>query len=123
MKEQSTAAAGAMEGARRATGMEPAAAPQGVEVKRWSAHRKREVVLRLLRGEPLDSVSRATGVELYRLEEWRATALAGIEEALRERSEGDPLVAALAQAKRCIGELTMENELLRERVKRGVLSR
>jgi len=33
--------------------------------------RKREVVLRLLRGEPLDAVSREVGVEVYRLEQWR----------------------------------------------------
>lgn len=103
--------------------MEPAAAPPGAGVKRWSAQRKREVVLRLLRGEPLDSVSRATGVEVYRLEAWRSKALAGLEAALTERDSGDPLLAELAQAKRCIGELTMENELLRERVKKGALLR
>lgn len=123
MKEQSTHAAGEMEGARRASGMEPAAAPPGAGVKRWRAQRKREVVLRLLRGEPLDSVSRATGVEVYRLEAWRSKALAGLEAALTERDSGDPLLAELAQAKRCIGELTMENELLRARVKKGALLR
>jgi transposase-like protein len=30
-------------------------------VKRWSAKRKQEVVLRLLRGESLDALSRETG--------------------------------------------------------------
>jgi len=34
--------------------------------QRWSVRRKREVVLRLLRGEPLDAVSREVGVEVYR---------------------------------------------------------
>ncbi|MEX3557356.1 MAG: hypothetical protein VB124_03510 [Burkholderia sp.] len=42
---------GAVEGARSATGSAPGAA---AEVKRWSANRKKEVVLRLLRGEPVD---------------------------------------------------------------------
>ena len=37
--------------------------------QRWSARRKREVVLRLLRGEPLDAPSRELGVEVYRLEQ------------------------------------------------------
>lgn len=46
--------------------------------ERWSARRKREVVLRLLRGEPLDTVSR---VETYRLEQWREKAVLGIDEA------------------------------------------
>ena len=47
--------------------------------QRWSASRKRDVVLRLLCGESLDAVSRAVGVEIYRLEEWKARALAGLE--------------------------------------------
>jgi len=34
----------------------------------------------------------------------------------------DPLAAELAQTKRCIGDLTMENELLRERVEKRALS-
>jgi len=34
--------------------------------QRWTAARKREVVLRLFRGELLDPVSRELGVELYR---------------------------------------------------------
>jgi len=37
--------------------------------QRWSAGRKREVVLRLLRGESLDALSREVGVEIYRLEQ------------------------------------------------------
>lgn len=46
---------------------------------RWSKKRKAEVVIRILRGEPLDSLSRELGVEIYRLEEWRDKALASME--------------------------------------------
>ena len=46
---------GSPDGARSARGGEPGAA---AEVKRWSAGRKKEVVLRLLRGEPVDAISR-----------------------------------------------------------------
>ena len=84
--------------------------------QRWSASRKRDVVLRLLRGESLDAVSRAVGVEVYRLEAWKAWALAGLELGLKEQA-GEPLAAALDAAKRHIGELSMENELLRERAR------
>ena len=35
---------------------------------RWSKRRKAEVVIRILRGEPLDSLSRELQVEIYRLE-------------------------------------------------------
>jgi transposase len=80
--------------------------------ERWSSRRKREVVLRLLRGEPLDALSRELGVEIYRLEQWREKALQGIDEAMRDRT-GDPLQTELDTAKRHIGELSMENELLR----------
>src|SRR5450830_1740093 len=39
--------------------------------QRWSVGRKREVVLRLLRGESTESLSRELGVPSYRLERWR----------------------------------------------------
>ena len=81
---------------------------------RWSKKRKAEVVIRILRGEPLDGLSRELGVEIYRLEQWRDQALAGMESALQRR-EGDPLQVELDQAMRKIGELAMENELLRKR--------
>jgi transposase len=106
------------EGARRATGVraDAAAGREGGlgPGQRWSAGRKRDVVLRLLRGEALDAVSREVGVEIYRLEEWKDRALAGLELGLKDQT-GDPAAAALAAAKRHIGELSMENELLRER--------
>jgi len=82
--------------------------------QRWSAGRKREVVLRLLRGESLDALSRELGLEIYRLEEWRERALAGMELSLKNRQD-DPLASELNAAKRHIGELSMDNELLRER--------
>jgi len=97
------------EGGRRPTGADLSGAP----VKRWSAQRKREVVLRLLRGESLDAVSRELGIELYRLQEWRERALTGMEEALTDRP-GDPREAELAQARQVIGDLHMEVELLKK---------
>ena len=57
--------------------------------QRWSASRKRDVVLRLLRGESLDAVSREVGVELYRLEAWKERALAGLELGLKDQA-GEP---------------------------------
>ena len=45
---------------------------------RWSTRRKAEVVIRVLRGEPLDALSRELGVEVYRLEEWLDKALLGM---------------------------------------------
>jgi len=93
------------------------------EPQRWSKRRKMEVVLRLFRGEPLDAVSRELKVEISRLEAWRNKGLHGLEEALKER-EGDPMQAQLDEVNRRLGELMMENELLREKARRtpGFLS-
>jgi transposase-like protein len=76
------AAAAGAEGAGGAT--DATAAPQSdlSEVKRWTASRKQEAVLRLLRGEPLDAVSRELGIEMHRLAQWRQMALTGMEAAL-----------------------------------------
>lgn len=42
-----------------------------LRIKRWSAKRKTEVVLRPLRGEVLEEVSRDTQVPAHEIEEWR----------------------------------------------------
>jgi len=118
--------AGATERGRSPSGVAPAAeagvapARPGFDpgsVRRWSFQRKQEVVLRMLRGEPVEALSREFGVEIYRLEEWRRKALLGMEEGLRER-QGDPLNTELDQAMKRIGELSMENELLRIRIEK-----
>jgi len=88
------------------------------DVQRWSKRRKMEAVLRLLRGETLDEVSRDLKVEISRLEAWRDKGIHGIEEAMKER-EGDPLQAQLNEVNRRLGELTMENELLRIKASRA----
>jgi transposase len=91
--------------------------------QRWSVARKREVVLRLLRGEAAEDLSRELGVPVYRLEQWRERALAGIAAALKERG-GDPVDEELAAAMRRIGELSRAVELLRARAERpGPLAR
>jgi hypothetical protein len=110
---------GETEGARRATGVSPnggAVAGPLAPGQRWSVLRKREVVLRLLRGESLEALSRELAVEIHRLQRWRDRALAGIDESLRER-EGDPLQGELDAAVKRVGELSMENELLRQRMR------
>ena len=115
-----TNGSGPAEGARRATGAGPEPSAAGGALgphQRWTVTRKREVALRLLRGEPMDALGRELGVEIYRLEEWKNKALAGIDASLRER-EGDPLEKELQSARSKIGELMMDNELLRERTRR-----
>jgi hypothetical protein len=71
--------------------------------------------MRMLRGEPLDLLSRQTAVPVPRLEEWRAQAINGMEQALRVSEVEDPAQERLDEATRRVGELTMEVELLRAR--------
>ena len=107
------------EGARRATGGDAAATNDSdplIEGQRWSRNRKKEVVLRLLRGESLDALSRELAVE-NRLEEWREQALAGLDAGLRAQKT-DPTELRLAEAHKRLGSALMENELLRERCRR-----
>ena len=91
--------------------------------QRWSAGRKREVVLRLMRGEAAELLSRELGLPIVKLEQWRQKAEAALEGALKER-EADPADGQLPAAMQRIGELTMEVELLRARMERpGPLAR
>jgi transposase InsO family protein len=55
--------------------------------------RKKEVVLRLLRGEQVDAISREASVPIYKLERWRDRGLAGIDAGLKAR-ENNPVGAS-----------------------------
>src|SRR4051812_16014282 len=82
-----------------------------------------EVVLRLMRGEAAELLSRELGLPLFKLEQWRQKAEAALEGALKER-ETDPADGQLAAAMQRIGELSMEIELLRAKMERpGPLAR
>lgn len=80
---------------------------------RWSASKKVDVVMRLLRGESLDEVSRDVGVEAHRLAAWRDEFLEAGKTGLKGRKTRSDEDRRLAEAERKIGELTMDNEILR----------
>lgn len=84
---------------------------------RFSAKRKREAVLRLLRGEDLDLVSREAGVTGATLAKWREAFLEGGLGALRARKsdDRDERIAAL---ERQLGRTVVDNELQREKIRR-----
>ncbi len=83
--------------------------PRGEVPERWSAKAKTEVVLRLLRGEAIDTVSRETQVPAHELETWRRLFLEGGQQQLKRR--GDPEERAVKQAQAKVGELAMKLEL------------
>jgi hypothetical protein len=76
-----------------------------------SAKRKQSAVLRLLRGEDLELVSRDLGVTAAELSAWRDAFLAAGEAALKTRP-ADGRDADIGRLKAKVGDLTMANELL-----------
>ena len=108
------------QGARRATGEGSHNGWQ--KLRRFSARQKAEVVLRLLRGEALDLVSRALGIPAARLTMWREAFLEAGQDALQKPplDDHDRELACLRQK---LGESTMEIELLREKIGRLETSR
>lgn len=91
----------------------PGSEPLPTEVEelpeRWSVQRKGELVLRLLRGEALDAVSRERQVLAHELESWKRSFLAPGAPGLKSRS--DPEECELTPARANIGELMMRLEL------------
>ena len=90
--------------------------------RRMSARRKQDAVLRLLRGEDLELVSRDLGVIAAELSGWREAFLAGGEASLKCRP-ADARDTEIGRLKEKVGDLTMANELLEAKIERLETSR
>ena len=115
MSKEREPASGATEGARRATGGAPEERRDGRG--RWSAKRKMAVVLRLLRGEDIETLSRELGVTAATLSGWREQSLVGMEVNLKAR-QADVENEETQRLKSLVADLSMSNELLREKIHR-----
>lgn len=79
--------------------------------QRKSAKRKSELVLRVLRGESLEEVSRAEKVTIAELSEWR-------EQFIQKGTDGfkkDPEKAEVGRYERIIGRQQMELEIIKKK--------
>ena len=82
-----------------------------------SRQRKRDAVLRLLRGEDLETVSRALGVTAATLTAWRDSFLAAGEAALASRpTDGETLESERLKAR--LGDMLLKHELLEQQITR-----
>jgi transposase-like protein len=80
-----------------------------------SRQRKRDAVLRLLRGEDLEAVSRALGVTAATLSGWRDSFLAAGEASLASRpADGEELESERLKAR--LGEMLLRQELLEAKI-------
>jgi len=93
------------------------AGPAPSRRRRMSARRKQSAVLRLLRGEDLELVSRQLGVMAAELSAWRDAFLAAGEAVLKTRP-ADDRDHEIGRLKAKVGELTMANELLDAKIDR-----
>ena len=98
---------GSPQGGRRPTGGDP-----GPERGRFSSRRKMDAVIRLLRGEELDAVSRELGVTAATLSTWRDEFIAAGQAGLNVHPASEP-DDKTHDLKALIGELTIDNECLK----------
>jgi transposase len=80
-----------------------------------SAKRRQSAVLRLLRGEDLELVSRELAVPAAEVSAWRDAFLAAGEVSLKTRAV-DGRDAEIGRLKAKVGDLTMANELLEVKI-------
>jgi len=84
-----------------------------VERGRWSARKKSEAVLRLLKGEDLDTLSRELKVNAATLSGWRDVFLENGLAGLKSR-EVDSRDEKIAQLQKALGATTLRLEVARE---------
>jgi hypothetical protein len=88
-----------------------------VREQRMTARRKQEAVLRVFRGEPLETVARELRVTAANLSGWREAFLEAGAASLKSRLRDDR-DARITQLQAKLGEVTMDNELLQEKIDR-----
>ena len=106
---------GPAQGARRATEQAPESSSPGGG--RWSAKRKMSVVLELLRGADLEATSRKHRVTIATLTQWRDRFLVAGEAGMKSR-EVDLDDVENRRLKSVVANLSVDNELLREKIAR-----
>ena len=112
MDDQTNPVGGGRDATERAPGSCAAALGRG---GRMSRQRKTAAVLRLLRGEDLETVSRELGVTAATLTGWHDVFLAGGEAALTSRAAtGEELERERLKAK--LGVALIERDLLNEKI-------
>ena len=114
LKKGTTEPAGSPQRSQEAGGGESVGGPPA---RRISAKRKLAAVKRLQRGESLELLSRELNVTAARLSDWRDRVEFAAETALKEWAR-DHRDDAISRLKGKVDEMTMENELLYEKIDR-----
>ena len=95
-------------------------------IERWTAKRRVTLVVSILKGETsVAEVARMHGLTVAEVEDWREKFLLGAENALRTRPKDEEAFKdeQIKKLKQKIGDLVLDNDLLREALKPYPLDR
>lgn len=95
-------------------------------VQRWTAKRRVALVVSILKGETsVAEAARKHGQTVAEVEAWRERFLLGAENALRSRPKDEEALKdeQIKKLKRKIGDLVLDNDILREALKPYPLAR
>ena len=95
-------------------------------IQRWTAKRRVALVLRILKGQTsVAQVARQHGLTVAEVEDWKDRFLLGAENALRARPKDEEALKdeQMKKLKQKVGELVLDNDHLREALKRSPLAR
>ena len=92
-------------------------------VQRWTAKRRSALVLSILRGETsAKEAARKHGLTVAEVEDWQERFLSGAQNSLRSKPREDEALREeeVRRLKQKVGELVLDNDILKEAVKRSV---
>jgi len=81
---------------------------------RWTASRKAELVLAVLKGTDAVELCRQNGISRAQLFQWRDSFVAGGKEQLKFKRCKDPNEKKVTRLERKVGEMTLQLEILHE---------
>jgi transposase-like protein len=100
--------------------------PSQDPIERWTAKRRATLILSLLKGETsVAEAARRHGLTVAEVEDWRDRFLVGAENALRSRPKDEEALKEeqIKKLKQKIGDLVLDNDILREALKPYPLDR
>ncbi len=95
-------------------------------IERWTAKRRVALVVSILKGETsVAEAARTHGLTVAEVEDWREKFLVGAENALRTRPKDEDAVKdeQSKKLKQKIGDLVLDNDIVREALKPYPLDR
>ena len=95
-------------------------------IERWTAKRRVALVVSILKGETsVAEAARTQRLTVAEVEEWREKFLVGAENALRSRPKDEEALKneQIKKLKQKIGDLVLDNDILREALKSYPLDR